>query len=63
MRSMLAIALCTTWATLPARETVIRPFQASPAASVAQDLGICSVKIDYHRPAVGGLQLQAQCAK
>ena len=57
MRSMLAIVLCSAWAVLPARDTVIRPFQASPAASVAQDLGICSVKIDYHRPAVKGRKI------
>jgi Protein of unknown function (DUF2911) len=57
MRSLLAIAVCSAWAVLPARDTVIRPFQASPAASVAQDLGICSVKIDYHRPAVHGRKI------
>ena len=40
-----------------AGQTVIKPFQASPAASVTQELGTCSVRIDYHRPAVAGRKI------
>ena len=40
-----------------AGQTVIRPFQASPAASVVQELGTCSVRIDYHSPAVAGRKI------
>jgi tetratricopeptide (TPR) repeat protein len=38
-------------------QTVLKPFQASPAASVSQDLGLSTVKIDYHRPAVKGRKI------
>ena len=37
-----------------AQAPALKPYQVSPAASVSQDLGICSVRIDYHRPAVRG---------
>jgi hypothetical protein len=40
-----------------AGQTVVKPFQASPAASVSQELGLCSVRIDYHRPAVRGRRI------
>jgi hypothetical protein len=42
---------------LGARQTVVRPFQVSPPASVSQELGISSVRIDYHRPAVKGRKI------
>lgn len=58
MRRLLAIALAgAVLGGLPrpaAAQAVLKPFQVSPAASVGQDLGICSVRIDYHRPAVKG---------
>jgi hypothetical protein len=50
---LLAIALGGL-APAPAQTAQLRPYQVSPAASVSQDLGICSVRIDYHRPAVRG---------
>ena len=55
MRNLWAAA-CLSCLTLAA-QTAVRPFQASPAASVSQDLGLSSVKIDYHRPAVKGRKL------
>lgn len=54
MRSLLLIAALGACVGLAARQTAVRPFQASPAASVSQDLGLASVKIDYHRPGVKG---------
>jgi hypothetical protein len=57
MRTLtVAIALCLVPA-LPARQTVVKPYRASPGASVTQELGLCSVRIDYHRPAVKGRRI------
>lgn len=44
-------------ASAPMPAALLRPYQVSPAASVSQDLGICTVRIDYHRPAVKGRKL------
>jgi hypothetical protein len=57
MRGLLVIAILAAGLGLAARQTVVRPFQASPAASVSQDLGLASVKIDYHRPGVKGRRI------
>jgi hypothetical protein len=57
MRQFIASAACVFSLGLAARQTVVRPFQASPAASVSQELGLGSVKIDYHRPAVKGRKI------
>ena len=52
---LLFLALATSLSL--AAQTALRPFQASPAATVTQDLGISTVKIEYHRPAVKGRKL------
>jgi len=51
-----ALSICLLSAPLLAQapEASLKPFQASPAASVTQELGISSLRIDYHRPAVKG---------
>jgi hypothetical protein len=51
--TLLATALIAS-AGLSAQQTVLKPYQESPAATVSQDLGSCNVKIDYHRPVVKG---------
>jgi hypothetical protein len=56
MRNLALTAFCVACAALPA-QTVVKPFQASPAASVSQDLGLGTVKIDYHRPGVKGRKI------
>jgi hypothetical protein len=53
-KAVLALVCCLG---LAARQAAIKPFQASPAASVTQELGISSLRIDYHRPAVKGRKL------
>jgi len=53
---LLAHALLSAALALPA-QTVVRPYRISPAASVTQELGISSVRIDYHRPAVRGRRI------
>jgi hypothetical protein len=57
MRTLFAAAFLISCAVLPARQTVVRPYRVSPAASVTQELGISSVKIDYHAPAVQGRKI------
>jgi hypothetical protein len=57
MRRLLLTCACVACLGLGARQTVLKPFQASPAASVSQDLGISTVKIDYHRPGVKGRKI------
>jgi hypothetical protein len=57
MRTLLRAILCLASLALGARQTVVRPYQVSPAASVSQDLGLSSVRIDYHRPAVQGRKI------
>jgi len=57
MREAIACAACFFSLGLAARQTVVRPFQASPAASVSQELGLGSVKVEYHRPAVKGRKI------
>jgi len=52
----LATALVVA-ASLQAQQTTLKPFQESPAASVTQTLGISTVQIDYHRPAVKGRKI------
>ncbi|BDU77646.1 DUF2911 domain-containing protein [Mesoterricola sediminis] len=42
---------------LQAQPTVVKPYQPSPAASVSQDLGASTVKIDYSSPAVKGRKI------
>ena len=54
--TLLALALAAT-PSLIAQQTVIKPFQESPAATVTQDLGISTVKIEYHRPSVKGRKI------
>jgi len=54
--SLLATTLTATLA-LPAQQTVVKQFQPSPSASVAQDLGSCNVKIEYSRPGVKGRKI------
>jgi hypothetical protein len=56
MRALLIPALLSAAPALPA-QTVVRPYRISPAASVTQELGISSVRIDYHRPAVRGRKI------
>jgi hypothetical protein len=56
MRNLALTAFCVACAALPA-QTVVKPFQASPAASVSQELGLSTVKIDYHRPGVKGRKI------
>ena len=53
MRHLLCSAALVTTLGLPA-QTVLKPFQESPAATVSQDLGASTVKIEYHKPAVKG---------
>jgi hypothetical protein len=53
----LVIAAFAACLGLAARQTAVKPFQASPAASVSQDLGLSTVKIDYHRPGVKGRKI------
>jgi hypothetical protein len=36
---------------------MVKPFPPSPGATVAQDLGICNVKIEYSRPGVKGRKI------
>lgn len=38
-------------------QTAVKPYQDSPAASLTQDLGVSSVKIEYHRPSVKGRKI------
>ena len=57
MRSILFAAAFAASAGLAARQTAVKPFQASPAASVSQELGLSTVKIDYHRPGVKGRKI------
>lgn len=47
---MLAPALAFTCVT--AQDARLQPFRVSPPASVSQGLGLVTVKVDYHRPAV-----------
>jgi hypothetical protein len=54
MRIPLFAAALVASASLFAQQTSLKPYQESPAASVTQTLGISTVKIDYHRPAVKG---------
>ena len=54
--SLLPLALAASLS-LAAQQATLKPFQASPAATVTQELGISSVKIEYHRPAVKGRKL------
>lgn len=50
-------AVCLFCLALQARQTVVKPYQVSPAASVSQTLGVSTVRIDYHRPAVRGRKI------
>jgi hypothetical protein len=54
MRPALLSAAFAVTLVLPAQQTIVKPFQPSPAASVSQDLGICNVKIEYSSPGVKG---------
>ena len=56
MRNLWAAAVAVSCLGLAA-QTAVKPFQLSPAASVSQELGLASVRIDYHRPAVRGRKL------
>lgn len=56
MRTIVPAVMCVASLGLAA-QTVVRPYQVSPAASVSQDLGVCSVRIDYHRPAAQGRKI------
>jgi hypothetical protein len=56
MRHLLCSAALVTTLGLPA-QTVLKPFQESPAATVSQDLGASTVKIEYHKPAVKGRKI------
>jgi len=57
MRIPLLAAALVASIGLQARQTPLRPYQESPAASVTQTLGISTVQIDYHRPAVKGRKI------
>jgi hypothetical protein len=54
MRIPFVVAALVASASLSAQQPAVKPFQDSPAASISQNLGITTVKIDYHRPAVKG---------
>jgi len=57
MRSLLLSAALVATLGLPAQQTTVKPFQPSPAATVSQDLGSFTVKIDYSRPGVKGRKI------
>lgn len=57
MRSLVLSAVLAAALALPAQQPMVKPFQVSPAASVTQDLGISTVKIDYSRPGVKGRKI------
>ena len=57
MRFFLLSAALVATVGLSAQPTTLKPFQDSPAALVSQDLGISTVKIEYHRPSVKGRKL------
>lgn len=57
MRVLPVPALLAATLALPAQQPAIKPYQASPAATVSQDLGTASVKIEYSSPGVKGRQI------
>jgi len=57
MRVLLPSALLAAALALPAQQPAVKPYQPSPAATVSQDLGAASVKIEYSSPAVKGRQI------
>lgn len=57
MRSLVLSAAFAAALALPAQQAMVKPYQPSPAASVSQDLGIATVKIDYSRPGVKGRKI------
>ena len=57
MRTVILSAAIAATAGLTAQQTVVKAYQASPAASVSQDLGICNVKIEYSSPGVKGRKI------
>ena len=57
MRSVLLSCALAVTLGLPAQQTTVKPFQPSPGATVAQDLGVCNVKIEYSRPGVKGRRI------
>ena len=57
MKNLLLSAALVATIGLPAQQTVVKPLQESPAATVTQDLGNSTVKIDYHRPSVKGRKI------
>ena len=57
MRTPFLVAALVATVGLAAQQTSLKPFQESPAASLTQTLGISTVKIDYHRPAVKGRKI------
>jgi len=53
-----AFALCAALATPVLAQQTIQGFpQPSPAASMSQTVGISTIEIDYHRPAVNGREV------
>ena len=57
MRTPFLVAALLATTGLSAQQTSLKPFQDSPAASITQTLGISTIKIDYHRPAVKGRKI------
>ncbi|BDU73786.1 DUF2911 domain-containing protein [Mesoterricola silvestris] len=57
MRSVILSAAFAAALSLPAQQTMVKPYQPSPGASVTQTLGISTVKIDYSRPGVKGRKI------
>lgn len=57
MRVPFLIAALVATVGLSAQQTTLKPFQDSPSATVTQELGISTVKIEYHRPAVKGRKI------
>jgi hypothetical protein len=57
MRTVILSAAFAAALGLSAQQTMVKPFQPSPGASVTQTVGNSTVKIDYYRPGVKGRKI------
>lgn len=57
MRTVILSAALAAALSLPAQQTMVKPYQPSPGASLTQTLGSSTVKIDYYRPGVKGRKI------
>lgn len=57
MRTVILSAALAAALSLPAQQTMVKPYQPSPGASVTQTVGNSTVKIDYSRPGVKGRKI------